>query len=182
MKKILFVLLVAFSVSSYSQQRYAIIRIKSITPDTLYAGDSVVINFVWSPPTVAPFIDSSYFNLFDNLFAGGGYKTLWSGKWQELANFPKINDSVQQIRLKIPSNADTGHAMIFLDNKQYPLYIKYKTATSIKYNTSEGKIIETRYFNLKGEEFTLPVYNEVFIKIDIFEDGSFRSRKLITVL
>lgn len=181
MRKLLTLCLLLIAITTYSQQRYATIRIKSITPDTLYAGDSVFVDFVWSSPAIMPYVDSSYFNLYDNLYAGNGYKTMWRGKWQTLATFPYVNDSVQRIRLMIPSNADTGHAMIFQDNKQYPLYIKKRTATSIKYNRSEMKIVSTKFYNIGGSELPEPLPNILVIKVEVYEDGSFNTTKSIAV-
>lgn len=180
MKNYLLSILIFITFGVFGQNRFAVIApIKIYPTDTFYAGDSIIMDFKWKKPTVTPIVDSSrlYFTSFKNSIL----IPIWEDKWQALKDFPVVDrigaDSIQRIRLKLPNNIDTGNAFFVVTFTNYPIYIKSRVATAIKTYTKESKIIATRYFDILGNELSVPKSNMIIIKVDTYEDGSFTSKR-----
>lgn len=181
MRKLFTLALILSAISGYSQ-RYAKVYIWKITPDTVQQGDSITVNFKYDEPQQTPYIDSTFMQVYDGINS----PIVWQDNWINLKNYPKvavgINDSVCQVRIKVPITTRAGVCKLYGRGGDYMEFVvKAKVATAVINNRNTGKIISTRYFGLNGNEYTEPISNQLMIKIEQHEDGSYNTTKSVTV-
>lgn len=185
MKQLLLTTFTLLSLNAFTQT-YAKVYIWNVAPDTVYRGDSVDVDFKFDPPVVSPFADSTFMQFDDG--TASALPKIWIDKWSNLYNYPRsyagTPDSTYRVRIKVPITALPGVCKIIGRGGSYsqPFYVKSQVTTGIKTHTnSDARVIETRYFNLLGEEITNPTSGQKFIKTNFYEDDSFSS-KLIMML
>lgn len=175
MKKLLLAALTLFTFSAYSQT-YAKIYIWKISPDTVFAGDSVTVDFKFEEPQQNPKADTTSMQIY----YGPGYTPfIWMDKWQNIYNYPKkevgFQDSVYLVKLRIPTNTTPGDCRIYGRGGDYlPFYVKART-TAVILNKTVVKVKETRYYNLLGAELPEALPGVRVIRVTIYEDGSYSS-------
>ena len=181
MKKLFTLCLLIIAINSYSQ-RYAKVYIWKITPDTVQQGDSVTVNFKYDEPQQTPYIDTTFMQVYDGINS----PIVWQDNWYNLKFYPKvavgINDSVCQVRIKVPITTRAGVCKLYGRGGDFMQFVvKTKVATAIIDKRNTGKIISTRYFGLNGNEYLEPLNNQLMIKVELFEDGSYNTTKSIAV-
>jgi len=194
MKNLLLATFALFSFAAYSQSHdyNAVLYFASKTPiDTVYTGDSINIYYSIDIATFKP-EQRAIIQLIPNWFANQSnpYSPKFTLYSDTSAGYKARYDASKGfyfVKVLIPANADTGTARILqpiYNGSLFSIYIKKRTSipTGIINHKNEGKIIDTRYFDLGGAELTAPVPNQLIIKVDMYEDGSFKSTKSITVL
>jgi len=181
MKNLLFIAAVLLSLSSYSQT-WARVYIWKISPDTVFAGDSVTVDIKFDEPQQNPKIDTTFMQVY---YGSGFTAYIWKDKWQNIYNYPKrevgFQDSVYQVRVRIPTNTMAGDCRIYGRGGDYlPFYVKART-TAVLLNKTVVKVKETRYYSLLGAELPEAVPGVRMIRVTIYEDGSYSS-SLVMVL
>ena len=181
MKRLLLAALILFTFSAYSQT-YAKIYIWKISPDTVFAGDSITVDFKFDEPQQNPKIDTTFMQVY---YGSGFTSYIWKDKWQNIYNYPKkevgFQDSVYQVRVRIPTNTMVGDCRIYGRGGSYlPFYVKART-TAVILNKTVVKVKETRYYNLLGAELPEALPGVRVIRVIIYEDGS-SSSSLVMML
>lgn len=180
MKRLLLVTLTLLSLSAFSQN-YAKVYIWEVAPDSAYQGDTITVGFKFEEPVQSPKIDTTFIQLYDN---SSSTPFVWKDKWQNLYSYPKkevgFQDSIYLVKIVVPVTTRPGDCRVYGRGGSYlPLYVKTRTATSIKTNKSELKIKSVRYFSLSGAELSEPVVGQKMIKVEVYEDDSFSSNLIM---
>jgi len=185
--KLQVLLLFAFVIFSFTEElsaNYAIVEIWNVSPSSVMVGDSVDIMYKFTPPDVAPFAPNSAIDLID---ASTHLTNLWSGTWQSLGSFPRVEyapgDTVYVMRVKIPDNASPGLARVYGSggNTNFTFTITPRITTGITTHKNDSALIQVRYFSITGNELEKPLYKIVNIKVSYYDDGSIISQQITPV-
>jgi hypothetical protein len=133
MKRLLLVTLTLITFSAFSQN-YAKVYIWEVSPDTVYQGDTITVGFKFDEPVQNPKLDTTFMQILDG---SGRTPFVWKDTWQNLYSYPKkevgFQDSIYIVKIVVTITTQAGDCRVIGRGGSYlPLYVKAKTATSIK--------------------------------------------------